>query len=164
MVFAVVDFDGVPVVEDVVIEISNWSLSTCSPATDPIVAPTAPMVVDDSCPDGMNITPGSIDYAATTCPAGTNIEYSLLDVRCLCDSGLASELASVATNPEVCPPPGCVASASTISTTDPTRICIDGVGDPINVDFDVTGMGAGAWVIRFRWCRCRSMFDLVCQF
>ena len=41
----------------------------------------------------------------------------------------------------------CTASASTISTTDPTRICIDGVGDPINVNFDVTGMGAGAWVI-----------------
>ncbi len=42
---------------------------------------------------------------------------------------------------------GCTASASMISTTDPTRICVDGVGDPINVDFDVTGMGGGAWVI-----------------
>ncbi len=41
----------------------------------------------------------------------------------------------------------CTASASTISTSDPTRICVDGVGDPINVDFDVAGMGDGAWVI-----------------
>jgi len=43
--------------------------------------------------------------------------------------------------------PGCAASASTISTADPTRICIDGVGDPIDVTFDVAGMGGGAWVI-----------------
>ncbi len=38
-------------------------------------------------------------------------------------------------------------SASTISTTDPTRICIDGVGDPINVSIDVDGGGTGTWVI-----------------
>ena len=38
-------------------------------------------------------------------------------------------------------------SASTISTTDPTRICVDGVGDPINVSIDVDGGGTGTWVI-----------------
>jgi len=41
----------------------------------------------------------------------------------------------------------CSAAASTISTTDPTRICIDGVGDPINVTVDVDGGATGAWVI-----------------
>jgi len=38
-------------------------------------------------------------------------------------------------------------SMSTISTLDPTRICIDGVADPINVTIDVDGGGTGAWVI-----------------
>jgi len=41
----------------------------------------------------------------------------------------------------------CAATASTISTTDPTRICIDGVGDPINVSIDVDGGATGTWVI-----------------
>ena len=71
-VFAVVDFDGVPVVEDVVIEISNWVWTVCS----------------------------------------------------------ASDV-----------------SASTISTADDTRICVDGVGDPIDVSVDVDGGGTGTWVI-----------------
>ena len=38
-------------------------------------------------------------------------------------------------------------AASTISTTDPTRICIDGVGDPIDVTVDTDGGGTPAWVI-----------------
>jgi len=41
----------------------------------------------------------------------------------------------------------CTAAVSTISTTDPTRICIDGVGDPIDVSIDVDGGATGAWVI-----------------
>jgi len=41
----------------------------------------------------------------------------------------------------------CTAATSTISTTDPTRICIDGVGDPINVNIDVDGGATGTWVI-----------------
>jgi len=41
----------------------------------------------------------------------------------------------------------CTASASAISTVDPTRICIDGVADPINVTVDTDGGATGAWVI-----------------
>jgi len=43
----------------------------------------------------------------------------------------------------------CAVTASTIFTTDPTRICIDGVGDPIDVTVDTTSGGGGmtAWVI-----------------
>jgi len=41
----------------------------------------------------------------------------------------------------------CNAAMSTISTTDPTRICIDGVADPIDVTIDTDGGGTGAWVI-----------------
>ena len=41
----------------------------------------------------------------------------------------------------------CEASASTISTTDPTTICIDGIPDPIDVSIDDLGCGDGAWVI-----------------
>jgi len=47
---------------------------------------------------------------------------------------------------ENCTPP-CTAVASAISTTEPTRICVDGVGDPINVTVDTDGGGTGAWVI-----------------
>jgi len=41
----------------------------------------------------------------------------------------------------------CTIASSMISTADPTRICIDGVGDPINVSVDVDGGGTGTWVI-----------------
>jgi len=154
--FAVVYFGAdPPLTEQVEIEISNWSLSVCSPAANPLTSPATPVVTDDTCPDGMTIVPGSIDYTATTCPEGTTIEYSVdngatwdvvapaysdvvaasgtLNVRCLCDNGA--------------PPDMVYASASTISTTDPTRICIDGVGDPINVSIDVDGGATGTWVI-----------------
>ena len=56
-------------------------------------------------------------------------------------------MGSFMVDPELCPAPGCTASASTIATTDPTRICVDGIGDPIDVSIDVAGMGTGAWVI-----------------
>jgi len=40
------------------------------------------------------------------------------------------------------------ATAATISTMDPTTICVDGIGDPINVTIDNAGSGDnGAWVI-----------------
>ncbi len=41
----------------------------------------------------------------------------------------------------------CTATAADITTTDPTRICVDGIPDPINVTFNDAGMGTGAWVI-----------------
>ncbi len=41
----------------------------------------------------------------------------------------------------------CEATTSTISTTDPTTICVDGVPDPIDVSIDDLGCGDGAWVI-----------------
>ncbi len=60
-----------------------------------------------------------------------------------CISGSQDEMLVCAT----INPVGCAASASTISTTDPTRICIDGVGDPIDVTIDVDGGATGTWVI-----------------
>jgi len=64
---------------------------------------------------------------------------------------VAASTCAVLSNPitierENCTTP-CNIAASVVSTTDPTRICIDGVADPINVTIDTDGGGTGAWVI-----------------
>jgi len=53
----------------------------------------------------------------------------------------------ITVNRENCDTPCSLTMGSTISTTDPTRICVDGVGDPINVSVDVDAGGTGVWVI-----------------
>jgi len=54
---------------------------------------------------------------------------------------------SIAVVRENCTTPCGLTEGSTISTTDPTTICIDGVADPINVTIDVDAGGTGVWVI-----------------
>jgi len=48
---------------------------------------------------------------------------------------------------ENCNTPCSLTMGSSISTADPTRICIDGIADPINVIVDTDAGGNGAWVI-----------------
>ncbi len=65
---------------------------------------------------------------------------------------VAAATCAVLSNPitiarENCDTPCSITMGSTISTTDPTRICVDGIGDPINVSVDVDAGGTGIWVI-----------------
>lgn len=115
-----------PPAGDIIVEYSNVYITdgTCNPVT--VETPAAPTVTDSTCPDGMTLIPGSIDYSATTCAnAGDVLEYSLdggttwsttqptyadveaaamgntLDVRCEC-GGNASAPVQVVINPGVC--------------------------------------------------------------
>jgi len=118
--------------------------------TAPVISTTDPTIIcaDDGVPDPITVT---IDDAGTggttTAWVITDAMGTILDLPPGPTFDLEGAGGGTITVTRQTNCAACTATASTISTTDPTRICIDGVGDPINVDFDVTGMGDGAWVI-----------------
>ena len=65
---------------------------------------------------------------------------------------VAASTCAVLSNPitivrENCTTPCGLTEGSVVSTTDPTRICVDGIGDPIDVTIDTDAGGTGVWVI-----------------
>ncbi len=73
-------------------------------------------------------------------PAVTTTYYSVVD----CGGVICTDTLTITVDATLC----CTATAADITTTDPTRICVDGVGDPIDVTFNDPGMGnTGIWVI-----------------
>jgi|GEM_PF-1204866 len=115
-----------PPTQDIIVEYSNIYITdgTCNPVI--VETPTAPLITDAACPDGMNLEPGVIDYSSTTCTNANDVlEYSLdagatwstvqptyadieaaalgntLDVRCECE-GNTSAPVQVVINPGAC--------------------------------------------------------------
>jgi len=122
---------------------------TCEETVAVSVSPPAqaPAVTLDDAVCNYTLTPACPDDVltpATIPPAAPDEDPPALDIM-VTTAGNCSGTFSV--DPPACPPPGCMAAASAISTMDPTRICIDGVGDPINVTIDVDGGATGTWVI-----------------
>ncbi len=107
--------------------------------------------VNDGVP-GLNSLQEALDFAGSFGTPITDVATASATLDALNAQIGALGMICYATSAPVCYDiidctPVCTAMASAISTTDPTRICVDGVGDPINVAVDTDGGATAAWVI-----------------
>jgi len=134
---------------------------TVACAIDPIDAPAAPVVTSEStcAANGMDLEGGVIDYAGTTCPEMSTLEYSTdggtnwvtvapaydqttaitVTVRCLCNEDMmtASPTAEVTTMPGTCPQDMCTVVAGEPATP-ATDVCPAGQGPGPNGEMELT--------------------------
>jgi len=78
--------------------------------------------------------PHTILFTSTSGNGGGTSNFTIDNVM-LVSSGCAEDVVcdAIVTADYNCVDTGCPATAAAISTTDPTTICVDGIGDPINV-------------------------------
>jgi len=128
---------------------------------DLTAAPAAPVVSSESTcgADGMTLEGGVIDYAGSTCPAGSTLEYATdgmtftttapmydqnnaitVTVRCTCDADMmmTSPTAEVTTMPGSCDPPGECTVVAAEPPVPQTDVCVAGQGPGPNGEMEIT--------------------------